>query len=180
MSIDLKCLYDFQGKKMSENKVLLKTNKGEITIELDFEKAPVSSENFASYVRDGFFEGTIFHRVIPGFMVQGGGFTEEMTQKPTKSPIINESSNGLSNKRGTLAMARTSDPNSATAQFYINLVDNNFLDYADAANPGYAVFGAVVEGIDIIDEIAKVKTGKHGYHDDVPVNPVLIESASFI
>lgn len=165
---------------MSENKVLLKTNKGDITIELDFEKAPITAENFASYVRDGFFDGTIFHRVIPGFMIQGGGFTEEMTQKPTKAPIKNEASNGLCNKRGTLAMARTANPDSATAQFFINLVDNGYLNYESPANPGYAVFGSVVEGLDVVDEIAKVETGKHGHHDDVPLEAVLIESASFI
>lgn len=160
------------------NIVLMKTNKGDIKIELDLENAPITTENFLSYVQDGFFSDTIFHRVISGFMIQGGGFCEDMSQKDTKATIKNEANNGLKNTRGTLAMARTNDPDSATAQFFINLSDNAFLDYSGKANPGYAVFGKVIEGLDVVDAIAAVKTGRNGYHDDVPVEAVVIESAT--
>ena len=160
--------------------VLLKTNLGDITIELDFDKAPVTSQNFADYVNDGFFDSTIFHRVISGFMIQGGGFTEDMKQKSGREPIVNEASNGLSNKRGSISMARTSNPNSATSQFFINLVDNNFLDYQGAANAGYAVFGRVTKGMETVDKIAQVETGRRGFHDDVPCDAVVIESAAFV
>ena len=163
-----------------EKTVLLKTNFGDIAIELDFDKAPVTAKNFADYVKEGFFDSTIFHRVISGFMIQGGGFTEDMKQKSGKDAIINEASNGLSNKRGTIAMARTSNPNSATSQFFINLVDNNFLDYQGAANAGYAVFGKVTSGMEAVDKIAQVETGRRGFHDDVPCEPVIIESAAFV
>ncbi|MGD9842391.1 MAG: peptidylprolyl isomerase [Steroidobacteraceae bacterium] len=152
------------------------TSKGNFAVELNTEDAPISSENFAAYVDAGFFDGTIFHRVIPGFMLQGGGFTADMKQKKTNEPIKNEATNGLKNKRGTLSMARTNDINSATSQFFVNLVDNDFLDNKPG-NYGYAVFAHVVSGMDVIDAIAKVATGNHGHHADVPVEPVIIESA---
>ncbi len=163
---------------MSQNtSVIMQTNMGELTIELDFENAPISSENFLAYVNDGFFDGTIFHRVIPGFMIQGGGFTADMKQKPTKPPIKNEATNGLKNLRGTLTMARTQVVDSATCQFFINLVDNDFLDHrGQSPNAyGYAVFGKVTAGMDIVDSIAKVATGNHGPHQDVPTESVIIE-----
>jgi peptidyl-prolyl cis-trans isomerase B (cyclophilin B) len=155
---------------------------GDIVIELNDEKAPKSVANFLSYVEDGHYTGTIFHRVIEGFMVQGGGFDEEFVQKPTKAPIDNEANNGLSNKRGTLAMARTNDPHSATAQFFINVVDNNFLDFqAETGSAwGYAVFGEVVEGMDVIDAIRVVPTGNRGFHQDVPNENVVIKSATVV
>jgi cyclophilin family peptidyl-prolyl cis-trans isomerase len=159
--------------------VIMQTSLGEITIELDEENAPISSKNFRTYVEDGFFDGTIFHRVIPGFMVQGGGFTADMKQKQTRPPIKNEASNGLKNLRGSLSMARTQVVDSATCQFFLNLVDNDFLDHkGQAANAyGYAVFAKVTAGMDVVDAIAKVKTGNHGPHQDVPSEPVLIEKA---
>ena len=156
--------------------VLVKTNKGEFTFELDKEKAPITVENFLNYVESKFFDSTIFHRVISGFMVQGGGFDIDMKQKSTQKPIKIESNNGLKNDRGTIAMARTNDPDSATAQFFINLIDNDFLNYESAAKPGYAVFGKVVKGMDVVDEIAKTKTSNKGMHADVPVSAVVIES----
>ena len=155
--------------------LLMKTNFGEIKIELDDEKAPVTTENFISYVNSEHFNGSIFHRVIPGFMIQGGGFTADMKEKKCGKSIENEAKNGLKNARGTLAMARTNAPHSATAQFFINLKDNDFLNNA-GEQWGYAVFGKVTEGLDVIDSIAKVKTGSHGGHDDVPTSPVIIES----
>lgn len=155
--------------------IILSTRLGDIAIELYPDKAPVTVENFLSYVQDGFFEGTIFHRVIPGFVIQGGGMTADMQQKPTRSPIKNEANNGLSNKRGTLAMARTQNPNSATSQFFINLADNTFLD-SSPRGIGYAVFGEVVEGMEVVDKIAAVPTGRRGMHDDVPLEPIAIES----
>jgi len=157
-------------------KVEMITSKGTMTIELDEEAAPVTTKNFLSYVDKEFFDGLIFHRVIPGFMVQGGGMDADMNEKANDAPIPIESDNGLKNLRGTLAMARTNDPNSATSQFFINLVDSSFLDYTGTANPGYTVFGKVTDGIETIDDIAKVKTGRKGMHDDVPVEPVTIES----
>ena len=166
---------------MSANPIVrMQTSMGEITIELDAEKAPISSENFLSYVRDGFYEQTIFHRVIPNFMVQGGGFTSQMKQKKTKAEIKNEAYNGLSNDRGTLAMARTQVVDSATCQFFINLVDNDFLNHK-APTPngyGYAVFGKVTEGMDVVDAIAKVATGNYGHHQDVPKEAVIIQGAT--
>ena len=156
-----------------------KTSKGTFTIELFEKEAPISSKNFAAYVDAGFFDGVIFHRVIPGFMIQGGGFTADMQQKKTQAPIKNEATNGLKNKRGTLSMARTNDIDSATSQFFINLVDNEFLDHKPG-NYGYAVFGQVVTGLEVIDAIAKVKTGNYGYHADVPVEPIVIESAKTV
>jgi len=161
--------------------VLLKTTKGDIKIELDKAKAPATVENFLTYAKDGFFDGTIFHRVIGGFMIQGGGFDKDMKQKKTKAPIKNEADNGLKNKRGTIAMARTSDPHSATAQFFINLADNAFLDHKDKGQGyGYAVFGHVTEGMDVVDAIAKVATTSKPPHADVPVEPVVIESVTVV
>lgn len=156
--------------------VLMKTTKGDIKIELDSAKAPITTENFIAYTKDGFYDGTIFHRVIPGFMVQGGGFDKDMNQKPTKAPIKNESSNGLKNVRGSLSMARTSDPHSATSQFFINVVDNANLDQGD----GYAVFARVTEGMDVVDAIVAVPTTTKRPHANVPVEPVIIESATVV
>ena len=165
---------------MANTMVKLTTTKGDITIELDEENAPVTTANFIQYVNDGFYSGTIFHRVINGFMIQCGGMQPDMSQKDTLASIVNEASNGLKNDRGTLAMARTNDPDSATAQFFINLKDNGFLNYTGPENPGYAVFGKVTEGMDVVDDIATVETTQKGYHDDVPAEEVLIESATIV
>lgn len=156
-----------------------KTSMGSFTVTLHAEKAPKTCENFTQYVTDGHFDGTIFHRVIDGFMIQGGGFDAKMAQKPTRDPIENEAANGLKNDRYTLAMARTNDPHSATSQFFINVADNDFLNFRApmADGWGYAVFGEVTAGLDVIDAIRVVKTGSHGFHQDVPVEPVVIESA---
>lgn len=162
--------------------VLLKTNKGDIKIELDGEKAPISVKNFLEYVSQGHYNHTIFHRVIDGFMIQGGGFSADMQQKPTLAPIKNEADNGLLNKRGTLAMARTSLVDSATAQFFINVNDNAFLDFK-SKNPreyGYSVFGCVIEGMDVVDKIKKVKTGTRGAFENVPTEVVEIIEAKQI
>ena len=158
--------------------IVLKTNHGDITLELDFDKAPKTAENFVAYARDGFYNGTIFHRVIDGFMIQGGGFEPGMSQKSAGDPIQNEADNGLSNDRGTIAMARTQDPHSASAQFFINVKDNDFLNHSapTAQGWGYAVFGKVVEGMDVVDAIKAVATGSRGGHQDVPVEDVVIES----
>jgi cyclophilin family peptidyl-prolyl cis-trans isomerase len=156
--------------------VRFETSLGAFTLELDAEKAPASVENFLSYVDDGFFDGLIFHRVIPGFMIQGGGMLPDMSQKKNKSPIKNEATNGLKNDRGTVAMARTNEINSATSQFFINLSDNEFLNHSPG-NYGYAVFGKVVEGMDTIDRIAKERTSRRKGHDDVPATDVVITSA---
>jgi cyclophilin family peptidyl-prolyl cis-trans isomerase len=160
-------------------KVKLTTSMGAITIELNKEKAPVSAENFAKYVDSGHYDGTIFHRVIDGFMVQGGGFTKDMQQKPSLAPIKNEAANGLKNDAYTLAMARTGVRDSATAQFFINVKANDFLNYRDESPQGwgYAVFGKVVEGQDVVDKIRKVATGNAGSHQNVPLEPVVIEKA---
>jgi peptidyl-prolyl cis-trans isomerase B (cyclophilin B) len=157
--------------------VTLKTNLGDITLELDFKNTPKTAENFLTYVKDGFYDGTIFHRVINGFMIQGGGLDAEMQQKKTRSAIENEAKQGQSNKKGSVAMARTSDPHSATAQFFINVVDNDFLDFTtESANGwGYCVFGKVVEGMDVVDKIKKVATTNRGGHQNVPVDKVVIE-----
>jgi len=164
------------------DKVCLDTNHGKIVIELNADKAPISTENFLNYVKDDFFNSTIFHRVIPGFMIQGGGFLEGMTQKATNDPIKNEADNGLPNKRGSIAMARTPDPDSASSQFFINLKDNDFLNYSAPTTQGwgYAVFGEVVEGMDVVDSIAAVATGNMMGHGDVPLEPVIINSASIV
>jgi cyclophilin family peptidyl-prolyl cis-trans isomerase len=156
--------------------VALETSLGTIKIALDRDKAPVSVENFLQYVRSGHYDGTIFHRVIPNFMIQGGGFDGGMKQKPTKPPIKNEASNGLKNRRGTLAMARTNDPDSATSQFFVNVKDNTMLDYG-MRNAGYAVFGEVVEGMDVVERIVAVPTTTRAPHADVPRVPVVIKSA---
>ncbi len=169
------------GEKMSSNpKIKLETSKGTMVLELDAEKAPKSSENFVNYVNDGFYDGLIFHRVIPNFMVQGGGMNPDMSEKGNKTPIQNEANNGLKNDRGTIAMARTNDPHSATSQFFINLKDNDFLNHTSEspAGWGYAVFGKLVEGEDVIDAIASVKTGNHGHHGDVPLEAVTIIKAT--
>ncbi len=159
--------------------VELHTNKGKIVLTLNADKAPNTVANFLDYAKSGHFDGTIFHRVINGFMIQGGGFDEDMNQKPTKDPIDNEAANGLKNKTYTIAMARTNDPHSATAQFFINVSDNDFLDFKSPSGSGwgYAVFGEVTEGKEVVDAIKSVKTGSKGFHQDVPVEPVVIEKA---
>jgi len=153
---------------------------GDIIIELNEQAAPVTVKNFLGYVEEGFYNEVIFHRVIPNFMIQGGGFTAQMTQKQTHPPIVNEAGNGLKNDRGTIAMARTNNPNSATSQFFINHKNNDFLNYIENKNPGYAVFGRVIEGMDVVDAIAAVKTTTQKGMGDVPVEPVVIESAKII
>ena len=159
--------------------VKMDTSAGSLRIELDDEKAPISTANFLAYVKKGHYDGTVFHRVIKGFMIQGGGFEPGMKQKPTDAPIHNEANNGLKNKRHTLAMARTSDPHSASAQFFVNTVDNDFLDFRaeNAQGWGYAVFGRVVEGAEVLAAIENVRTGRKGMHDDVPLEDVRIERA---
>lgn len=164
------------GNKKMDTIVVLVTSMGNIEITLATKEAPITTKNFLSYVEDDYFDGTVFHRVIPGFMIQGGGFTTNVTQKTTGDPIVLESDNGLKNKRGTIAMARTSDPNSATSQFFINLVDNAFLDRSSGSD-GYAVFGEVVEGLDVVDAIAGVTTVTKGYYEDWPEEDVVILGA---
>jgi cyclophilin family peptidyl-prolyl cis-trans isomerase len=159
------------------SQVRFETSHGPFTIELLSKEAPLTVENFLAYVDAGFFDGTIFHRVIPGFMIQGGGFTPDMRQKSTNAPIKNEATNGLKNLRGTLSMARTSDINSATSQFFVNVADNDFLNHKNAANYGYAVFGRVTDGMAVIDKIVGVPTGSRGPHQDVPMEAVVIQSA---
>ena len=162
---------------MSKTLVRMETSHGGVTLELDAEKAPVSVANFLSYADEGHYDGTVFHRVIPDFMIQGGGFEPGMRQKKTKGEIKNESGNGLSNKKYTLAMARTNAPDSATAQFFINVKDNGFLDKAQSRDGvGYCVFGTVIEGTDVVDKIKAVDTGSRGGHGDVPVQDVVIQS----
>ena len=161
--------------------VLIETSMGNITVELDMQNAPVSSENFLAYVDDGYYVGTTFHRVIPGFMIQSGGITADMQDKPgNRAPIQNEAKNGLKNDRGTLAMARTSDPHSATSQFFINLKNNDFLNFTaeNAQGWGYAVFGKVIDGMDVVDAIAQVPTGNKGMHQNVPLEPITITAVS--
>ncbi len=169
-------------KKGPSHMIKLHTNLGVITLQLDAEKAPVTVKNFEDYVTSGHYNNTIFHRVIDGFMIQGGGFEPGMRQKSTNAPIKNEAANGLSNDKYTIAMARTNDPQSATAQFFINTKDNSFLNFT-APNPqgyGYCVFGKVVEGMDVVDKIGKVATGNLGYHNDVPKEDVVITSAEIV
>ena len=168
------------GAKMTRNMVKLETSMGDIVIELDEENAPITVKNFLGYTEEGFYDGTIFHRVIPNFMIQGGGFTADMKKKKTREPIANEASNGLKNERGTIAMARTNNPDSATSQFFINHKDNTNLNYAGKGKPGYAVFGKVAEGMDVVDTIAAVKTTRKGRSSDVPVKPVVIKSAKVV
>ena len=159
--------------------IVLRTNMGEIKLELDHEKAPKSAENFEKYVKDGLYEGVIFHRVIDNFMIQGGGMTPDMKEKTTRSPIDNEADNGLKNEKGTIAMARTQDPHSASSQFFINVSDNEFLNHSSKSTQGwgYAVFGKVVDGMDVIEKIKAVKTTKRKGHQDVPAEDVVIEKA---
>ena len=165
---------------MSE--VVLHTNHGDIELKLDDENAPATVANFLQYVRDGHYDNTLFHRVIPGFMIQGGGFAPGMQQKPTRKPVANEAGNGVCNTRYTVAMARTSEPHSATAQFFINLADNAFLDYKGPSPQGYGycVFGKVVRGMDVVDEIAAVPTGRSGAHENVPSQDVVITRAEAV
>lgn len=160
--------------------VSMRTSMGEIRMSLDKEKAPKTVENFIQYVKDGFYDGTIFHRVIKGFMIQGGGFTEAMEKKQTRDPIQNEAKNGLKNRRGTIAMARTSAPHSATAQFFINHKDNDFLDYPSRDGWGYAVFGEVTQGMDVVDKIADQSTGVSSGMRDVPESPIIIEKVTVL
>jgi peptidyl-prolyl cis-trans isomerase A (cyclophilin A) len=162
------------------SRVAFDTSEGRIVIEVNADKAPKTVANFLQYVNDGFYNGTVFHRVIPGFMIQGGGFTPDMTQKPTRAPVPIESTNGLKNVRGAVAMARTGDPNSATAQFFINVVDNAMLDYPRPDGNGYAVFGTVVEGMDVVDKIRAVHTASRGSFQDVPVTAVVIKTARVV
>jgi len=159
--------------------IVLQTNYGDISVELDHEKAPKTAANFEQYVRDGFYDGTLFHRVIDGFMVQGGGFDTDFNQKPTRDPIENEADNGVQNETGTLAMARTQDPHSATAQFFINVADNAFLNHSGKSIQGwgYCVFGRVVEGMEVVEKIKSVATTRRGMHADVPAEDVLIQKA---
>mgnify|MGYP006101044167 CR=1 FL=1 len=159
--------------------VKLETSHGDITLEFFPEKAPITVANFLQYVDDGYFDGTVFHRVIPNFVIQGGGFTMDMEQKETREKIKNEADNGLNNERGTLSMARTSEVDSATSQFFINLRDNTSLDHSEA-NFGYAVFAKVVDGMDIVEEIAKTETATTGFHQDVPVEPIVVNKATQI
>jgi peptidyl-prolyl cis-trans isomerase B (cyclophilin B) len=162
--------------------VKLHTNHGAITLELDAEKAPATVENFLAYVTAGHYDNTVFHRVIDNFMIQGGGFEPGLKQKPTRDPIKNEADNGLKNVRGTISMARTNDPHSATAQFFINTVDNDFLDFRapNSQGWGYCVFGHVTDGLDVVDKIRKLATGNKGYHQDVPTDDVIIERAEVV
>ena len=157
--------------------VELKTNQGDIVVEVFADKAPKSADNFIQYVKDGFYNGTVFHRVIDGFMIQGGGFDADMKQKSTRAPIENEAKNGLRNEVGTLAMARTADPHSASSQFFINLVANTALDYPSRDGWGYAVFGKVVKGLEVVESIAKQPTANRGFHQNVPVEAVIVNSA---
>jgi peptidyl-prolyl cis-trans isomerase A (cyclophilin A) len=170
-------VYGSHAAATENPQVVFSTTKGDLTIELYADKAPISVKNFLDYVDSGFYNGVIFHRVIPGFVIQGGGFTAEMVKKSTKSPIKNEADNGLKNLRGTLSLARTQDVNSATTQFFINLQDNKALDHRPG-NFGYAVFGKVIKGMDVVDTIAGVPTGSHGYYRDVPTIPVIIKKAT--
>lgn len=161
-------------------KIVMETSKGTIEMELDAAKAPISVANFVKYVRKGHYDGLIFHRVIPDFMIQGGGFTPDMQQKETEAPIENEAKNGLKNVKGSIAMARTPNPHSASSQFFINLKDNSFLDYPGQDGWGYCVFGKVTKGLDVVDVIAAVPTGRKGPHGDVPLEPVVIKSAKVV
>ena len=185
MTAFLVCGCDEEKEKEKEaqketNMVKIQTNMGDFVIELNEQAAPVTVKNFRGYVKEGFFNETIFHRVIPNFMIQGGGFTVQLERKQTREPIINEAKNGLKNERGTIAMARTNDPDSATSQFFINHKDNHFLNYVENGNPGYAVFGKTTEGMDVVDKIASVKTTTRKGMENVPVEPVVIKSIKFV
>ena len=166
----------------AETRAVIDTNMGSIELSLDETKAPQTVANFVQYAEKGFYNHTVFHRVIDGFMIQGGGLTSDLLEKPTQKAIVNEADNGLKNTAGTIAMARTAAPNSATSQFFINLADNDFLNFKNktTAGWGYAVFGKVVEGQDVVDQIENVATKRHGYHDDVPVEPVVITKAEIV
>ncbi|MBQ9106055.1 MAG: peptidyl-prolyl cis-trans isomerase [Mailhella sp.] len=179
LSLALVCVLGGQAQAGGKNMVTLQTNKGDIVLELDAEKAPNTVKNFLEYAKAGFYDGTIFHRVIPGFMIQGGGFTADMAQKSTNAPIENEANNGLKNDKYTIAMARTSAPHSATAQFFINVANNSFLNFSAPTMQGwgYAVFGKVVKGQEVVDAIARVRTGNRGFHQDVPVDAIVINKA---
>ena len=166
--------------KPQRNLVKLQTSAGDIVIELNAQAAPVTVKNFLGYVREGFYDGTIFHRVIHGFMIQGGGFTTEMAKKETHDPITNEAGNGLKNARGSITMARQNDPDSATCQFFINHVDNQPLNYVSDAKPGYTVFGKVTEGMSVVDTIARVETTTRSGYSNVPVEPIVIKSARVV
>ena len=170
------------GSALATPTAIIHTSMGDITVELDEDRAPATVANFRRYAEDGFYNGTIFHRVIPGFVIQGGGMEPGMVEKDTREPIENEADNGLKNLRGTLSMARTSDPHSASSQFFINLVDNGYLNHTSKtqAGWGYAVFGKVVAGLDVIDKIAAVKTGRSGMHRDVPVEDIIIEKTEIL
>ncbi len=174
------CDEEIKKVKVERNMVKLETSMGNIVIELNEQAAPVTVKNFLGYVEESFFDGTIFHRVMPGFMIQGGGFTAEMEKKETREAIVNEADNGLKNERGTIAMARTNDPDSATCQFFVNHRDNGSLNYVENGNPGYTVFGKVIEGMDVVDAIASVVTTTRMGYNDVPVNPVEIKSARVV
>lgn len=165
---------------LADTKVLMETNLGNIELELNSEKAPITSQNFIDYVNSGYYDGLIFHRVIPNFMIQGGGADDNLNFKKTNAPIKNEADNGLKNDRGTIAMARTSDINSATSQFFINVVNNDFLNYQSPDNYGYAVFGKVLSGMDIVDKIVNVKTTNKNGHANVPVEPIYIKKVTII
>ena len=164
----------------ADPRVELKTTQGTIVVELNSTLAPKTVENFIAYVKSGFYTGTVFHRVIDGFMIQAGGMDKTMNEKPTQPPIQNEAKNGLKNTTGTIAMARTAEPHSASAQFFINLKDNTPLDYPSRDGWGYAVFGKVVDGMDVVNKIAKVETGNKGFHQNVPTTPIVIESAKLL
>lgn len=172
--------YSFSSYAANFPQVLLKTNMGEIVLELNQDKAPVSVDNFLQYVKSGQYNGTVFHRVIESFMIQGGGFDKNMNEKPVRAPIKNEANNGLRNNAYSIAMARTANPNSASAQFFINTKDNAFLDYPGQDGAGYAVFGKVIKGMNIVDKIKQVPTGNHGPYQNVPRTPVVIESATVV
>lgn len=185
MKLSTRCLSLLAGLTLATSAwaaptVEITTSMGKIVVELNSDKAPETVENFVRYVKDGFYSGTIFHRVIPGFMIQGGGFDEKMTQKEPRSPIRNEAKNGLSNARGTIAMARMNMPHSASSQFFINHADNQKLDYPSFDGWGYAVFGKVTQGMDVVDKIAKVQTGDSGMHQNVPKTPIVIQSVKLV
>ncbi len=168
------------GKNREFKYVEMITNKGRFVLELDAQRAPVTVANFVRYVEEGFYDDLIFHRILPGLIIQGGGYNTSMMSKPTHEPIINESRNGLKNKRGTISMARSRDPNSATSQFLINAVDNPTLDYAGEDKPGFAVFGKVIEGMDVVEAIANAKLGRNGRFMEMPTTPIIIKSARLI
>jgi cyclophilin family peptidyl-prolyl cis-trans isomerase len=175
-----KTMQTAEAAKAVVKKVKLETSMGNIVVELDDKMAPVTVKNFLTYVQEGFYDGTIFHRVIRGFMIQGGGFTEDLREKQTHSPIVNEAKNGLRNLKGTISMARTNAPDSATSQFFINHVDNSSLNYVAGGNPGYTVFGKVVEGMEVVDKIASVRTKRDPMSEALPVEPVVIRSAKIV